>query len=121
MNLHTIATITLIIIFTLISGIGDAQGFIHTSSTWNHGKIIWIECVKALIGFGVGAGGYIVAVNYMKQAGILIPELQTMIWFVITILGVALASGELLRWQRTDQIIAVISILCISWLVIRHG
>ena len=121
MNVHYFFIIFLIIVFTVISGLADAQGFLHAATAWNHGKIIWPEALKSLLGFIIGAVGYILATNYLKQAGVVLPELQTMIWFIVAMLAVAILNRELLHWQRIDQIVAVVAVICIGWLVIHHG
>ena len=43
----------LIIGLTLLSGLADAQGFIHASTAWVNGKLIWEEGIKSLLGFAV--------------------------------------------------------------------
>ena len=121
MNFHQVLIISLILILTLVSGLADAQGFLHAASTWENGKIVWFEGIKALSGFITGAVSYILVINYLKQVGIVVPELQTMIWFIVAMLSIAIVSGKFLQWQRIDQGIAVIAIVCIGWLVIHHG
>lgn len=121
MNIHQVLIIALIVVLTLISGLADAQGFLHAANTWNNGTIVWSEGIKALSGFITGAVSYILVINYLKQVGIVVPELQTMIWFIVAMLSVAIVSGKFLQWQRIDQGIAVIAIVCVGWLVIHHG
>ena len=106
---------------TLISGIGDSQGFIHAAKMWPNGKLVWGELGKSALGFGVGISTYWFAVKYLKQFGVLSPETQTIAWFGITIVGVAFISGKFLRWQTIDQIIAVVGLLCVGWLLFRTG
>lgn len=119
MKVSQIVTAILIIILTLLSGLADAQGFLHASSTWMNGKIIWEECLKSLLGFSIGAVCYILAANYLKQAGIVSAEIQTIIWFVVAILGVAVISGKFFHWQLIDQLIGI-AILCgIAWLLVQ--
>lgn len=121
MNLSQLGIIGLIILLTLLSGIADAQGFVHASTTWVNGKIVWEEGGKALLGFGIGALCYILVANYLTQVGVVSAELQTMIWFLVAIVGVAVMSGKVLHWQRLDQLVALVAIVCIGWLVIRTG
>ena len=121
MNLSQLSIIGLIILLTLLSGIADAQGFVHASTAWANGKIVWEEGGKALLGFGIGALCYILVANYLTQVGVVSAELQTMIWFLVTIVGIAVMNGKVLHWQRLDQFVALVAIICIGWLVIRTG
>jgi len=111
----------LIIVLTLLSGLADAQGFIRASNTWMNGKIIWEEGLKSLLGFGVGALCYILAAKYLKQAGTVSAEIQTLIWFIVAIVGVAVISGKFLHWQLPDQIVGIAVLFGVAWLVVRTG
>ena len=111
----------LIVSLTLISGIGDSQGFIHAARMWQSRTIAWHELGQSALGFGVGIGTYWVAIKYLNELGVLSPEIQTLIWFGVTIVGVALISGKFLRWQTVDQVVAVLVLLGIGWLLFRTG
>jgi hypothetical protein len=69
---------------------------------WESGRFVARECAKSAAGFAIGIGSYWFFVRYLKQCGVLAPETQTLIWFAVTLLGVALVSGEWLRWRRVD-------------------
>jgi hypothetical protein len=114
-----IRLLSLIVGITLISGIGDSQGFIHASKMWQNGKIVWVEFGKSASGFGVGIGTYWLAVRHLKEFGVVSPETQTLIWFGVTIIGVALLNRQFFVWQRIDQVVAVFVFLGISWLLFR--
>ena len=121
MNFHQIILIILIVVLTLFSGVADAQGFIHASTAWVDGKVIWAEGLKSLLGFGIGAVCYILVTNYLKQVGIVSAEIQTIIWFTVTIIGVALFNRKILHWQIIDQIVALAVIGGVAWLLVRTG
>ena len=121
MSVQQLRLLLLLIGLTLISGIGDSQGFIHAAKMWQDCKIVWIEFGKSASGFVVGIGTYWIAVKYLNEFGVLLPETQTLIWFGTTIAGVALISGKFLRLQTPDQIVAGVVLLGIGWLLIRTG
>lgn len=110
-----------IIAITLVSGIGDSQGFIHAAKMWRSGALIPSELGKSALGFSVGIGAYWLSAKYLNEFGVLSPETQTLIWFGATILGVAFISGRFLQWRTIDQIIAVVVLLGIAWLLFRTG
>jgi hypothetical protein len=113
-------TLLLIVGTALLSGLGDSQGFVHASSMWQAGRFVARECAKSAAGFAVGIGSYWLCVRYLKECGVLAPETQTLLWFATAMLGVALASGEWLRWHRVDQAVAMAVLLELGWLVFRQ-
>lgn len=121
MNTHMLFLAILIIVLTLLSGLADAQGFIHAASAWVNGKIIWQEAFKSLLGFGAGALCYILVINFLKQAGIVSAEIQTLLWFSVAIVGVAVISGKFLHWQLLDQVVGLIVLCGVAWLLFRTG
>jgi len=112
-------TITLIIILTVLSGLGDAQGFIHASKIWMNGKLAWPELLKSGLGFGFGIITFWIAIRYMREVGIVLPEIQTTIWFVAAIIGVAILGGHFFQWKPLEQLVAVGVITGIGWLLLR--
>lgn len=116
-----IRLLLLIVGITLISGLGDSQGFIHASKMWHNGKIVWDEFGKSALGFVVGIGSFWLAVKYFKEFGVFSPETQTVIWFGVTIIGVAVISRRFFVWQTIDQVVAVFVFLGIGWLLFRTG
>src|SRR5688572_28711118 len=96
--------ILLIICITILSGIADSQGFIHASKIWVNNKLDWNELGKSALGIAIGISLYWLVLKYMNAAGIAAPEIQTLVWFSVTLLGVALISRNFFRWQTLDQI-----------------
>ena len=115
-----VKVISIIIGLTLLSGFADAQGFLHAAHIWEGKNVIWSEVVKSAIGFGSGIIVYWIALKYLA-AHVAAPEMQTMLWFGVTIVGVAVASGRFAQWRGTEQVVACGVVLGIGWLLIRTG
>ncbi len=111
----------LITVFTVASGVFDSLAFTYSASVWQGGRLIWSELAKSASCFFMGITMYWGAVRYLSQAGIDTPELQTLLWFGITIAGVAVLSGRFLHWQRLDQIIAASVLVGLGWLLCRNA
>lgn len=109
------------LIFTVLSGVGDAQGFLHSARLWNNGHLMGAEVGKATLGYIVGIGAYWVAIRYFNQLGINSPTIQTIAWFVVAIVGVAVLTGEVLKWGWLDMTLSAVAVMCIGWLMIRNG
>ena len=111
----------LIIGLTLLSGIADSQGFVHAAKIWEGQKVIWSEVTKSTLGFAIGILLYWIVLKYLKAVQVAAPEVQTMIWFGVTIVGVAVLSGRFAQWRGTKQLVAGGVILGICWLLMRTG
>lgn len=113
------ASAALIGLFTLLSGFGDAEGFVHASKIWQEGRFVWSEALKSLAGFQFGMLMFWLALWKLSDFGVVAVETQTLFWFVATIIGVALLSGRLLRWPAIDQAVAIGVLAGLSWLMYR--
>ena len=111
----------LVIVFTLLSGFGDSQGFLHSAKVWDNGRFVWAEAARSGLGYAFGSVMYWFAVRYLQRFGVVSPEVQTIGWFVVTIIGIALFSGEFLRWQPVDKAVALAVLAGVGWLMVRTG
>lgn len=116
-----LVSITIVILLTLLSGFADSQGFIHASRIWQDDGLVWAEVGKSATGFFVGITSFWLVLRYMIRLGIVSAEMQTIGWFTITIIGVALFSGEIFRWQTIDKIVAFLVVLGVAWLLLHTG
>ena len=119
MTLTKFGLIALILVLTLLSGLADSQGFIHAANIWHEGKLVWSEFFKSALGFLGGILLYWVVIRFLQDFSIVTPELQTLGWFSVTIVGVAITSGKFLQWQTIDKFIGLLVLLGIGWLLVR--
>ncbi len=120
MSIHQISIAVLLIVLTLISGLADAQGFVHASNIWLNGKLIWPEVIKSASGFGLGIVSYWICIRFLQDFRIISPEIQTIGWFTATIIGVAIFSGKFFHWQIVNQIVGIAVLLGVVWLLVRQ-
>jgi hypothetical protein len=113
--------ILLVASLTLLSGLADGFGFLHAARVWQEGRIVWAEAGRALLGFGVGTSLYILVLRYIQQLGIVLPEIQSALWFTVAMVSVAVVNGQFIRWSWVDQAIAVAILAGIGWLIVRTG
>jgi hypothetical protein len=116
-----VAPAALVFVLCIVSGSADAHGFIHASRIWRADQLVWSEVARSAAGFSVGIGTYWAAVRFMPRLGIDSPEMQTILWFAVTIIGVAVASGRFGRWPMSDQLVAGVVTLGLGWLLIRSA
>ena len=108
-----------IVVFTLASGIFDSFAFSYASGMWRDGRLVGSEAAKAAISFVLGIAMYFGAVRYLCEAGIVFAEIQTLLWFGVTIIGVAILQGRFFQWQVLEQAVAVNVLLGLGWLISR--
>jgi hypothetical protein len=113
--------VLIVLSLTVISGIGDAHGFIHSAKVWHAGRWVWPEVAQSALGFAFGMSMYWVAVRYYQQLGISLAETQTIFWFAVTLIGVAVVSGKFIHWAWIDQGVALAVLAGIGWLLVRTG
>lgn len=121
MSFEQLKLILLVLSLTLLSGLADGYGFLHAARIWQEGRIVWLEVNRALLGFGVGISLYILVLRYMQQLGIVLPEIQSVLWFTMAMVSVAVVNGQFIRWSWVDQAIAVATLAGIGWLIVRTG
>jgi hypothetical protein len=113
--------IALVGVLTLLSGLGDAQGFLHASNVWVDGAVRWSSVAMSAAGFAFGSAMYWLTLRHLTALGVVVPEVQTIFWFVATIVGVGLASRAFLQWRTADQMVAVGVVVGVAWLLLRTG
>ncbi len=113
------SSIALIMLFTILSGLGDAEGFVHASKVWQDGRFVWSEALKCFAGFQFGMLMYWLALWKLSSHGVVAVEIQTLFWFAATIVGIAVLNGRILRWPGIDQVVAGCVLAGIGWLMCR--
>jgi hypothetical protein len=117
MTLSQIGYVGVILLLTVLSGYADSRGFLHAANIWVAGALDWGELGKSALGFAIGISLYWLALRFLPYAGIAAsPEMQTLGWFIVTITGVAISSGEFAKWPLLDQAVGVGILVGMGWL-----
>lgn len=110
-----------LIVLVLIVGSGflDSLGFVYAAKVWQKDALSWIDLGKSALGWWGGITLYILSLRYMARMGVTSAELQTIVWFAMTIIGVVIFSGRFLTWPRLEQAVAVLVMVGLGWLLAR--
>ncbi len=119
LNVPATARLAGIVALTVLSGLADAQGFVHSAAAFDRPDAAWLHVARAVIFFALGLITYLLAVRGLVRAGIAAPELHMLFWFAVTIVGVALLSGNLVTWSSLDRTVGAVVVTGIAWLVWR--
>jgi hypothetical protein len=108
-----------IAVLTIGSGVFDSFAFTYSARMWEDGRISWVPASKAAVTFSIGICLYWFAIRFLGEAGIVLPEIQTLIWFTVTIIGVSFLGGRLGDWHIVDQVLGVNVIVSMGVLITR--
>lgn len=109
----------LLAVLTCASAFGDSRGFIWSDRAWAGSSVDWRAIGWSLLGYSVGIGTWLLAVKYLKQIGGIGVGAQATGWFILTIIGVSVASGEFFKWSALDKGLSLICIGSFAVLVLR--
>jgi hypothetical protein len=112
---------TPLMIFALLvlSGFADSLGFVYGPKIWQNGVLSWPNLGKSALGWCIGMSFYVVSLKPMSTAGVTSAEMQTTVWFAVTIIGVVIFSGRFFTWPRLEQIVAILVMIALGWLLVR--
>ena len=120
-TLWLVRPIVLAIGLSVLAGLGDAYGFVHASRIWRQELILPGEVGRSAVGFSVGTALYWLAIRYLRQVGIDIAEVQTLVAFTATMIGIALLSRSFFTWAPVDRVVAAVVVFGLAWLTVRTG
>ncbi len=111
----------IILLLSLLAGFADSKGFYFASQIWPGGSLDLIALLKSGGAFVVGLIFYWGTIFFMNKVGLNSASFQTAIWFIAVIIGVSIATGDFMKWQSLDKIVAVVTVICFLFLLVRNG
>ncbi|HZF17942.1 MAG TPA: hypothetical protein VE046_18595 [Steroidobacteraceae bacterium] len=111
--------VVLVVALTLFSGLADSRAFLFAAQTWHDDRLNLQLLGKSLLFFAIGILLYVLSLKFLRYLGVHSATIQTSLWFMATIVGLAVISGEFVRWHRLDQAIALVVAAGLTWLVVR--
>jgi hypothetical protein len=109
----------LVLVLIVLSGFADSAGFVYAAKIWQGDAISWPDVGKSALGWIAGISLYVVSVRYMARLGVTSAEIQTAVWFAMTIIGVVILSGRFFTWPRLEQSVAMLVLAGLGWLLVR--
>jgi len=107
------------IVLIFMAGLADAQAFLHASQVWQGDRLVFDALAKAVLSFTCSISTYVFTIRYLQRVGIVIAEIQLILWFSITIIGVSVLSGAVFQWPSVDRLVALVVVVGICWLIVR--
>jgi hypothetical protein len=111
----------LVLVLIVLSGFADSLGFVYAAKIWQAEQLSWPDVGRSALGWVVGITLYVISLKYMARLGVTSAEIQTAVWFAMTIIGVVIFSGRFFTWPRLEQIVATLVLVGLGWLLVRTG
>ena len=111
--------VVIVVALTLFSGLADARAFLYAGQTWPDDQLSLATLGKALVFFALGILLYVLSLKFLRYLGVYSATIQTSLWILATLIGLAIMSGEFVKWQRVDQAVAIVVAAGLTWLVVR--
>jgi hypothetical protein len=120
MNISVVLSWCWVIVLTITSGLFDAQGFLYASRVWENGALNVGALGRSAGGFFVGISLYYVMLRSLDALGVRAAEVQSLLWFGVTLIGVAIFRGSFATWSRVDQLVGVLVLVALAALMVRN-
>ncbi|MCB0191965.1 MAG: hypothetical protein KDJ65_08475 [Anaerolineae bacterium] len=111
----------IVLVLLMLSGFADSLGFVYASKIWQPDGLLWTNLGKSALGWGFGIALYIVSLRFIARLGVTSAEIQTAVWFAVTIIGVVIFNRQFFSWPRLEQTVAVLVLVGLGWLLVRTG
>lgn len=108
-----------VFILMVVSGFADSLGFVYAGKVWQKDMVSWPNLGLSALGWATGISFYLISLRYLTRMGVTSAEIQTIVWFAMTIIGVVIFSGKFFTWPRLEQSVAVLVLVGLAWLLAR--
>jgi hypothetical protein len=106
-----------LIIVTALSAFFDAKGFVYASKAWENGRIVTSIALLSLVNFVGGITLYLVSIGFQQRIGVQSAAMQSIFWFAMTVVGIALLDGTIAHWSVAQRAVGVGVTIGIGWLL----
>lgn len=119
MAFDTVLSFLAVVALCVVSGLADSQGFVYAAQIWRDNEVAWAALGRSSVGFAVGIASYLVSIRFMNRIGLATADLQYLVWFLITLIGVGAASGSVRRWTAADFVVGIVVVAGLCWLTVK--
>ena len=110
-----------LILLTAASAYFDAKGFVYAAQSWRDGALVPRAVVLSLLNFMGGVMLYIGSIGFQQRVGVESAAMQSIFWFAMTVVGIAIMDGTIAQWSMAQRGIGVAVTIGIGWLLVSAG
>lgn len=107
-----------LIALTALSAFFDARGFVLAAQSWRAGALVPSTALLSLANFIGGVTLYVLSIGFSQRLGVQSAAVQSMFWFAMTVIGIALMDGTIAQWSMAQRAVGVVVTLGIGWLLV---
>jgi len=107
-----------LVVVTALSAFFDAKGFVYAAQAWRSGSLVTSTALLSLINFVGGVTLYIGSIGFQQSLGVQSAAVQSIFWFAMTVLGVAIMDGTIAQWSMAQRVVGVGVTIGIGWLLV---
>ena len=119
--MKAVPIVAALIFLTALSAFFDARGFVYAAETWRDGSVVPKAVAYSMLNFLGGVALYIASIGLLQRLGVQSATMQTLFWFAMTIIGIAIMDGTIAGWSVAQKVVGVAVAVGISWLLVSAG
>jgi hypothetical protein len=117
--MHPMVSLVVGVMLLMTASLADAKAVSHAVRSWHMSKMQHVHVLSTFLFFALSVTPFVYSIRYFGMAGIISRQVQALIWFLGTILFVAILDGSFFSWKRVDQIVAGLVVAGMAWLTYR--
>lgn len=114
----TAVVLAALIALTAASAFLDAKGFVYAARAWREGSLDWRIGAISFSFTMAGVALYIFSIGLHQKLGIQSAAVQSVFWFAMTVIGIALLDGSIAQWSWAQRFVAAAVSVGIGWLLV---
>ncbi len=115
------ALTTIAIGASVVSGMLDSVGFVYATKAFKDGKVMLNELAFSVGSFAIGLAVYYLSAKFFSETGGNSPMIQSLIWYISTVVGISVLSGEFWQWPLPQKAVSLIVVAGLGWLLSQRG
>lgn len=104
------------IVLTILAALVEAKGYLYSFRSFTDTNGVTLIGLAILCYF-IGIVIDFTAIYLISKTHYYVPEIMSMLFMAVTIIGVAILSGQFLNWNHFNQGVAVLIMLGLCWLM----
>jgi hypothetical protein len=102
-----------------IASLADAKAVEHATKVWLNGRVNPEHIVRVFVYYIVSITPFLYSIRFFGYATVVTPSLQVLVWFLSTIVFIAILDKSIFNWGTANQTLALLISLALATLFYR--
>lgn len=103
----------------LVASLADAKAVAYATEVWKYDHIQIDRVIRVFVYYLVSIIPFLYSIRFFGYAMTVSPSIQVLIWFLSTVVFIAILDRSFLGWGLVNQVIGLILVVGMSILVYR--